>query len=183
MILLTSDDVPNCSLVQFGMDYGGTLQNANVLQPELVQEHLYRFEVEEEFEFLNSPHLQAITVRAQTAKLVLISKIETPGTIVSFCMTTNQHFGLAMFYSELADDEDIDKMEMVYPQFNQVPVTLLPYKERIICKKPGYYCLWLSNKNAWFRNLKVHLLTECTVHGLIPTNKDDYASACPKFLN
>ncbi len=139
--------------------YGGILQNEKILFPEPIPRDLYRIQTEEEREFLNSPHLQSLTIRAGRVEFITV-KVENPGSVISVRIITDRQFGHGVFYSEKAEEADTDRMEMICPQFSQVPVALVPYKESFFCPKPGFYKFWLSNQNAWFFKLKANILVE-----------------------
>ncbi|KAI6191436.1 CRAL-TRIO domain-containing protein [Aphelenchoides bicaudatus] len=64
-------------------------------------------------------------------------------------------FGFGFFYSKDREEQDVEKMDSVYPCFDWMPAPEVPLDESFLITEAGTYRVWLSNYRAWWHTLHI----------------------------
>lgn len=133
--------------------YGGNFVDENN-DPKCASKIVYTSKVPKDLYWVPSKddptedQLITLSVGVKKSKLVTVH-IEEKGSSLEWFYTADKDWGFGVFFTENENDEDTEKMEMVYPQFKHLGgPTFIFETDRILCKKTGFYKIWFNNSFA-----------------------------------
>ncbi|KAI6227162.1 CRAL-TRIO domain-containing protein [Aphelenchoides besseyi] len=94
-------------------------------------------------------------LRLAAGKTIIITRELKTGDRLSWWILGDSDFGFGLFYSSNRNEEDIEKMDQVFPAFEWMPANEVPIEESCVVEKSGVYTLWLSNSRAWWHTLSL----------------------------
>lgn len=97
-------------------------------------------------------------VLVPAGKSLFLTEELKAGDKLTIWLKADGDFGFGIFYANNdAKEEDIDKMETIYPSFGCIPGPIIvPLEDTIPADKDGLYKIYFSNTRAWWHTLTVH---------------------------
>ncbi|KAI6243925.1 CRAL/TRIO domain protein [Aphelenchoides fujianensis] len=95
------------------------------------------------------------TLRLAAGKTIVLHRELKAGDRFSWWIHANCEFGFGFFFHEDRGEEDISKMDVVYPQFEWMPHSEVPLDTGVVVEKSGLYRIWFSNYRAWWHTANI----------------------------
>lgn len=149
-----------CHADTLPVHYGGALVDENG-DPKCRTKIIFTSKVPESYYWFPSDadpkkdDMTLLTVNPRKCSFITVELTEDCKFLEWFYYCDND-WGFGVFYTESESESVLDKMEMVFPQIDHLsgPV-IVAEKDKILCKKRGFYKLWFNNKFSILTKLQV----------------------------